>query len=270
MTMNLRQFDFGQNWIDFSRHALTPEKVEQARHDFLRLFAGIPLNGKSFLDIGFGQGLNLLFAQEAGARIFGNDINPKCEEALRLTASVLRANGNVPVVMGSFLDAGVRSRIAALNEPARKFAIVHSWGVLHHTGGMRAAIQNAASLVDDDGHLVLAIYNRHWSSRTWLLVKWVYGSSPSWFRPLLTGFFYPIIAGAKFCVTGKNPFRKNRGMDFYYDVVDWIGGYPYEYATRQEIESIVQPLGFSCVRYEAAEVPTGCNEFVFIRHRGAD
>jgi hypothetical protein len=119
--------------------------------------------------------------------------------------------------MGSFLDAGVRSRIAALNEPARKFAIVHSWGVLHHTGGMRAAIQNAASLVDDDGHLVLAIYNRHWSSRAWLLVKWVYGSSPRWFRPFLTGFFYPIIAGAKFCVTGKNPFRKNRGgWIFYY------------------------------------------------------
>jgi 2-polyprenyl-6-hydroxyphenyl methylase/3-demethylubiquinone-9 3-methyltransferase len=268
--MNPVRFDFGQNWVDFSKQALTPEKVEQARHDFLRLYAGIDLRGKSFLDIGFGQGLNLLFAQEAGARVFGNDINPKCREALAVTAAVLRVRADVPVVIGSFLDDDVVSRIAGLNGPGRRFSVVHSWGVLHHTGEMGTALQNAASLVDDHGHLVLAIYNRHWSSPAWRFIKWSYCASPRWGRALLTGFFYPIIAGAKFCVTRKNPFRKNRGMDFYYDVVDWIGGYPYEYATRKEIESIVQPLGFSCIKFAAAEVPTGCNEFVFAKRRGSD
>jgi 2-polyprenyl-6-hydroxyphenyl methylase/3-demethylubiquinone-9 3-methyltransferase len=261
------QFDFGQNWIDFAKQALTQEKVAQARSDFLRLFAGIDLKGKTFLDIGFGQGLGLLSAQNAGATVFGNDINPKCRQALALSASVLKVTLDVPVVIGSILDADVVARIADCVAPRRTFSIVHSWGVLHHTGNMRKAIENAASLVDDHGYLVIALYNRHWSSPAWLFVKWLYCSSPRWAKAIFNYLFYPIIAIAKLCVTGKNPFVKNRGMNFYYDVIDWIGGYPYEYASRSEIESILRPLGFSCARFEAAEVPTGCNEFVYLKGR---
>jgi hypothetical protein len=44
------QFDFGQNWIKFSRRALTHEKVEQARSDFMRLFSGIDVAGKTMLE----------------------------------------------------------------------------------------------------------------------------------------------------------------------------------------------------------------------------
>jgi 2-polyprenyl-6-hydroxyphenyl methylase/3-demethylubiquinone-9 3-methyltransferase len=73
-------------------------------------------------------------------------------------------------------------------------------------------------------------------------------------------------------VTRRNPLDKERGMDFWYDVIDWIGGYPYEYATRQEIEAFVCAQGFTPQRFVAAQVPTGCNEFVFerIRSEGDD
>jgi len=54
-------------------------------------------------------------------------------------------------------------------------------------------------------------------------------------------------------------------MDFYYDVVDWIGGYPYEYATVNEITNLLKPLGFRLERLLPASVPTGCNQYVF-RH----
>ena len=37
--------------------------------------------------------------------------------------------------------------------------IVYSWGVLHHTGQMRAAFGNIAPLVQPGGQLLLAIYN---------------------------------------------------------------------------------------------------------------
>jgi 2-polyprenyl-6-hydroxyphenyl methylase/3-demethylubiquinone-9 3-methyltransferase len=77
--------------------------------------------------------------------------------------------------------------------------------------------------------------------------------------------FVPIIALAKWAVTGRDPRRQQRGMDFYYDVVDWVGGYPYEYASIDELRALVEPLGFECLRWRAAEVPTGCNEFVFQR-----
>jgi 2-polyprenyl-6-hydroxyphenyl methylase/3-demethylubiquinone-9 3-methyltransferase len=57
----------------------------------------------------------------------------------------------------------------------------------------------------------------------------------------------------------------DRGMDFLHDVVDWVGGYPYEYASSEEIRNYVCRQGFICVRMQAAQVPTGCNEFVFQR-----
>jgi SAM-dependent methyltransferase len=96
------QFDFGSNWIAFSRRALTPEKVELARRDFTRLLKGIDLKGKSFLDIGFGQGLSLLLAQEAGAHVFGNDINPKCRVALANSTSLLNRNRSTAHRTGPF------------------------------------------------------------------------------------------------------------------------------------------------------------------------
>jgi 2-polyprenyl-3-methyl-5-hydroxy-6-metoxy-1,4-benzoquinol methylase len=260
------QFDFGQNWIEFAKQALTPEKVEQARQDFSHLFSGINLNGATFLDIGFGQGLGLISAQKAGAYVFGSDINPKCRQALALSASVLNLSLDIPVVIGSILDADVVSRISGLVAPRTGFSIVHSWGVLHHTGNMKKAIENASSLVDDNGYLVLAIYNKHWTSPAWRFIKWVYCFSPAWLQAALNRLFFPVIAFAKFCVTGRNPFVKNRGMDFYYDVIDWIGGYPYEYASGKELEALLAPMGFRCVKFEPAEVPTGCNEFVFVKN----
>jgi 2-polyprenyl-6-hydroxyphenyl methylase/3-demethylubiquinone-9 3-methyltransferase len=54
-------------------------------------------------------------------------------------------------------------------------------------------------------------------------------------------------------------------MDFHYDVVDWVGGYPYQYGTIDEISRFVEALGFEVQRRIPAKVPTGCNEFVFRR-----
>ena len=76
------QFHFGQNWEDYSRKSLDLEKVRQAKSDFERLFSGIPLENRSFLDIGFGQGLSLPSAASNGARCLGVDINARCLQVL--------------------------------------------------------------------------------------------------------------------------------------------------------------------------------------------
>jgi 2-polyprenyl-6-hydroxyphenyl methylase/3-demethylubiquinone-9 3-methyltransferase len=52
-------------------------------------------------------------------------------------------------------------------------------------------------------------------------------------------------------------------MDFWIDVIDWIGGYPYEYATPQQVQEFVEKDGFVLENFVPAQVPTGCNEFVF-------
>jgi 2-polyprenyl-6-hydroxyphenyl methylase/3-demethylubiquinone-9 3-methyltransferase len=262
------QFDFGKNWAEFSEHALTDDRVAQARHEFIQLLEGIPVNGRSFLDIGFGQGLSLLTAASLGAYAVGCDINPRCRKVLEQNKRFFPQLGSrdLPVVIGSILDRETTRTIQATpGVPADGFDIVHSWGVLHHTGDMKRAIEIAASLVRHDGHLIVALYNRHWSSAMWLGVKWLYCKSPTLLQKILVRAFVPIIWLAKLVVTGGNPRHQQRGMHFYYNVVDWVGGYPYEYASIREIEALCDPLGFKLVRVNPANVPTGCNEFVFRR-----
>ena len=257
-------FDFGKNWEDFSREALDPGRVAQASADFHALLAGIELRDRAFLDIGFGQALGLLNAASSGARAVGCDINPKCARLVEKNRHFFPAARDIPVVVGSILDAEVVSRLRAANG-GRPFEIVHSWGVLHHTGDMTKAIAHAASLVAPGGHFILAIYNRHWSSRTWKVIKHLYVLSPRLLQRLFIALFYPVIYGAKWIATGRNPHTQDRGMDFYYDVVDWVGGYPYEYASADETIRELAGLGFRCVRQIPAGVPTGCNQFVFVR-----
>jgi len=75
-----------------------------------------------------------------------------------------------------------------------------------------------------------------------------------------------VMAGAKWIVTGKPPWaKKRRGMSFYYDVIDWLGGFPYEYADKEELISWIKAKGFRLKKYVAAPVPTGCDEYVFKR-----
>ena len=261
------QFDFGKNWSEFSKHALSAERVEQARRDFQVLMQDIPLAGKTFLDIGFGQGLSLLSAASMGASVIGCDINPKCAEVVKGNKHYYPELNDVsiPVVIGSILNESTVSELRRKAGNDKAFDVVHSWGVLHHTGDMRKALSNAATLVKPGGYFVVALYNRHWSSPAWLAIKWTYCKSPNWLQRLTVYAIYPVIWLAKLLVTGKNPKQKERGMDFFFDVVDWVGGYPYEYGSRQEVIDLIEPLGFTCDRFSSAIVPTGCNEFVLSR-----
>jgi len=256
------QFNFGENWKNFSQNALQVENLEQARNDFLKLVEQLNLKDKTFIDIGFGQGLGLLNATLLGAKTLGCDINPTCNEVLKTNKLKFAQlhNIEIPIVIGSILEENTLNEIRNKNQ---FFDIVHSWGVLHHTGNMWKAIDLSIDLVADKGYFIIAIYNRHWSSFGWKIIKWFYNVSPKFMKWLLIKFFYVIIFVAKFLVTFKNPLKKERGMNFYYDVIDWLGGYPYEYATVDEIKNYFEKKGFENIKTIKAQVPTGCNEFIF-------
>jgi 2-polyprenyl-3-methyl-5-hydroxy-6-metoxy-1,4-benzoquinol methylase len=259
------QFDFGDNWQRFSKNALTDKHVERARNEFCDLIAPLDLKGLSFLDIGFGQGLSLLTALDLGAVVVGCDINPKCAEVVAFNRHYFQADLPLPtIIVGSILDGEIVETLRCAGPP-KGYDIVHSWGVLHHTGNMRMAISNATSLVARDGLLIIAIYNKHWSSRAWWHIKRQYVASPRHIKRALAYMFYPLIYAAKLLSTKRNPKHQERGMDFYYNVVDWIGGFPYEYAGISEIDKQVAAFGFRLCRSIPAIVPTGCNQFIFRR-----
>ena len=97
------------------------------------------------------------------------------------------------------------------------------------------------------------------------MIKRVYVGVPAWLQKAIVAAMYPVILAAKWAVTGRNPMIMDRGMDFYYNVVDWVGGYPYEYASVDEVTRYLAGKGFALRMSAMAKVPTGCNEFAFAR-----
>lgn len=258
------QFDFGKNWQDFSEKALTHLAVEKAKNDFFNLFSDITLKNKLFLDIGFGQGLSSLCALDNGADVVAVDINETCAHVLgknRQSFFPHLSQKSLSVKIGSILSDDFNSLLHT--SYPNKFDIVHSWGVLHHTGNMWAAIKNAVNFVAPQGYFVLAIYNKHWTSLVWRLIKKTYHFSPRFFQKIMIGILTPVIWLAKLLITQKSPTQMTRGMSFYYDVIDWVGGYPYEFASQQEIIQNLQLQDFELLRFIPAQVPTGCHQYVF-------
>ena len=60
-------------------------------------------------------------------------------------------------------------------------------------------------------------------------------------------------------------YDKNRGMSRWRDIIDWVGGYPYEVAKPEEIHDFYRARGFTLMKMKCGGVGLGCNEFVFVR-----
>jgi SAM-dependent methyltransferase len=253
------RFSFGKNWLSYSQRALEPEKVAAARRAFNSLTRGIEMRGARFLDIGFGQGLALFFAAESGADVFGIDLDPFCREALRTTANFFSSRSFPKIEIVSILDDDFVRR----QEAVGRFDVVHSWGVLHHTANMAKAFRNTAALVKSNGHLIISIYNRHWTSPVWHTVKWTYNHLPRFLQEGMVLAAYPVFYLRACSLRSEDGELALRGMDLGHDVRDWLGGYPYEYASPIEVEEAFSELGFRMLRSDVTKGFTGCNEFVF-------
>jgi len=266
-------FSFGRNWKKFVRDS-ADEKALLAAVDSLREFGANPA-GRTFIDIGCGSGLFSLAALRMGAaKVISFDADQNSVEASLLLRKKFGAEGgNWEISRGSILDDALVEKLRGQGD------IVYSWGVLHHTGDMHKAVKNAAELVKTGGSLVIAIYNHGPGAPFWKRVKILYNRLP----PLAPFFLcaYLLSFGLYSAILELRakpgaPFRR-RGMKLYYDAVDWLGGYPYEYACFDEIRDFVESLGFRltlsptvfpCGKDSGPSIRlsnTGCNEFVFVR-----
>jgi 2-polyprenyl-6-hydroxyphenyl methylase/3-demethylubiquinone-9 3-methyltransferase len=253
-------FNFGENWRRYSNSILDATRVDAARDALMSLVGEENIRDKRFLDVGCGSGIvSIAAAQCSAAEIIGIDVSAEAVEVSRKNAARFGPVGKVVTFRQcSILDPQSLA-------PFGQFDTVYAWGSLHHTGRMWDAITQAAKLVSPGGILVLAIYNQHVTSPAWKAIKWSYNWSPRVVQRGMVWAATPVIAAAKFAVTGHNPWRKARGMDFLIDVVDWVGGYPYEYARPEAIERFIEKLGFDRERVALGATPTACNEFVFRR-----
>jgi len=229
-------FSFGRNWRDFMR-SLNEERFREAERslvDFLRLDN---LQGLSFLDIGCGSGLFSYAAFRLGAAgVVSFDADPFSVECCRHLYGKANSPDNWEIYDGSVLDADFLSGLG-------RFDIVYSWGVLHHTGRMWEAIRNSAKLVKKGGYYYIALYRKTsgmFGSGFWLKVKEFYNFLP----PAGKWFLEVMYMAAYFAVNFirlKNPlaqvrnYRSARGMNWRRDVTDWLGGYPYEFASKKEV-----------------------------------
>ncbi len=248
-------FHFGENWASFSR-LLNEERIQEAMQSLTSLLGEGALQGKSFLDIGCGSGLFSIAAARLGSRpVLGVDIDPLSVQVSRENAARAGLGSAVSFCQASVLDS---EQMEALG----RYDVVYAWGVLHHTGAMYAAIRAAAQRLNPSGWLVIAIYNRHWSSGAWKVVKRMYNRAGRLGQKAWIWAFTPLLLVAKWLVTFKNPFRVRRGMDFMHNVVDWLGGYPYEYAGVEEMCRFLERLNLRVVDVRRANTPTGCNEFI--------
>jgi 2-polyprenyl-6-hydroxyphenyl methylase/3-demethylubiquinone-9 3-methyltransferase len=157
-------------------------------------------------------------------------------------------------------------------EQVGDFDIVYSWGVLHHTGEMNRAIEAAAARVRPGGLFAVALYGKTRYCGVWKRIKrWYVNATPSqqaWAERMYVRLFgfYILLRGQRLSTHIAN-YKKKRGMDFYHDVRDWIGGYPYESIAPQELASLLAPQEFGLikqnVRKRSGLFGSGNDEYLF-------
>jgi 2-polyprenyl-3-methyl-5-hydroxy-6-metoxy-1,4-benzoquinol methylase len=264
-----QRFAFGENWQNFARD-VDEDRILAAEQSLKTMLGLDDLRGRSFLDVGCGSGLFSLAAARLGAEsVRSFDYDPDSIEATEALRAKLLPDASWTVERGDATDT-------AYCESLGRFDVVYAWGVLHHTGALWKAMGNVAERVTGGGHFFVAIYNDQGrKSRRWLAIKKLYNRLPEPVRiPYAVAVMLPLelrmLAAATVRGEPASYFESwrtgwARGMSRWHDLLDWVGGYPFEVATPEEVFRFCRNRGFELVEMRTAGGGLGCNQFVFTR-----
>lgn len=280
-------FTFGDNWRRFLE-SVDEARIAAAVGSLQRMLGDHACAGARFLDAGSGSGLFSLAACRLGAQVRSFDVDPQSVAATQeMRRRFAPPEADWEIGEGSLLDAAFLSGLG-------EFEIVYSWGVVHHTGEMWRAIELLQQRVAPGGWLWLAVYNDQGvTSRIWTQIKRTYNVLPRWLKSpyvVIVGGGWAawrlLLRAAARCagillrlVTLRSPFRRSdpagelfrsqrsRGMHWWYDLVDWIGGWPFEVAKPEAVFEFLRDRGFELVQLKTCGGGLGCNEFVFRRRQ---
>jgi len=289
-----RTYNFGSNWATFVEKLSCNEGQESSLEvavnvaylrllNFLtpldqvqRLFGindvhdSTVLHGLSFLDAGCGSGIHSAAAAYANAsRVLSFDRQEGSLLATKVTQRMLREL----LPNGTRWDAFLGDVLSSEDMEGVTADVVYSWGVLHHTGDLWTAIENVCKRVKPPeaggGVFLLALYAREMvrDPDYWDDIKRLYVSTDDWGRGMMERDYAWWLLKDSVMSTGRNPFAMTfdatlqRGMNFWTDVKDWLGGYPTEFSEAADVARFVrQRCGLVPVRIQ----PSTVTEFLFV------
>ncbi len=261
------RFGFGRNWRRYVDKAFSQERVDAAKQHLLDFLGRENLEGLHFLDIGCGSGIHSLAAWQAGAaRVTAFDYDPDSVATARMLHARAGSPANWSIQQGSVLDKGFMETLPEAD-------IVYSWGVLHHTGDQWTAIRNAAGRVPAGGLFYIALYTSDAfvdpPPEFWLDVKKRYLAAGWWGQRRLELWYV-----WRFGLSGSlnwlprlvrqiREHRRVRGMSYYTDVRDWLGGWPMEFSSIADVKRFAaEDLRLELVRIADGHANT---EYLFRR-----
>lgn len=258
--MYKKRFSFGKNWKSFLKK-VDKKRLDLAKESLIKFTKLKSFKNKSFIDIGCGSGLFSLSACLLNAKkVVSIDVDDESINCAKFLRSKFKISSTKWIIKkGSILDLNFIKKMGV-------FDLVYSWGVLHHTGNMGTALKNITYLNKKNSLLYLAIYNEFKgfpSSKTWYKIKKIYSKAPNFARFFLNYlFFLEIILSRLFRLKKRKDYKDSRGMDQFHDIIDWLGGFPYEFASVEKIVNFFEKRNFYLINIKKNK-GWGCNEFLF-------